>query len=53
LAPSSASSRSASAAAVAWAIKLGHDTFSAIKAGKQRAHQLRIRELSAAVRAAH
>ena len=41
-----------STAAVAWGIKNGFDTFSAIRAGKTRAHQLRIRELSAAVRAA-
>lgn len=37
-------------AAVRWGIRNGHDTLSAIKAGKTRAEQLRIRELSAAVR---
>lgn len=39
-------------AAVSWAIRNGHDTLSAIKCGKMRAEQLRIRELSAAVRRA-
>jgi hypothetical protein len=39
-------------AAVRWAIRNGHDTLSAIKCGKTRAEQLRIRELSAAVRRA-
>jgi len=37
-------------ASVSWGIKNGHDTLSAIRAGKARAEQLRARELSAAVR---
>jgi len=38
-------------AAVAWGIRVGHDTLSCIRAGKLRAEQLRIRELSSVYRA--
>lgn len=39
-------------AAVAWGIRYGHDTLSAIRTGKARAEQLRERELRAAMRGA-